>query len=394
MTNSNRIKLTWISFFSYALTGALVIVTGMVMGNIAEYFNLPVSSMSNTFTFLNAGILISIFLNAWLMEIVPLKTQLRFGFVLMILAVAGLMLTHSLALFSAAMFVLGLVSGITMSIGTFLVTQMYEGRQRGSRLLFTDSFFSMAGMIFPMVAAYLLARSIEWYWVYACIGLVYVAIFILTIGCEFPALGKHAAPSDKPVVKEKWGIGVLFLSIAAMCYILGQLGFIAWVPEYVKGMGMDVSAQGKLVSDFWMSYMVGMWAFSFILRFFDLQRILTVLAGLAAVLMYLFITSAADHMAWFIMALGFFSSAIYTTIITLGSQQTKVASPKLVNFVLTCGTIGTMLTFIVTGPIVAHSGPQAALFTANALYAVVFVMCFVLGFVTRHRQHGATAAAH
>lgn len=91
MTNSNRIKLTWISFLSYALTGALVIVTGMVMGNIADYFQLPVSSMSNTFTFLNAGILISIFLNAWLMEIIPLKTQLRFGFILMVLAVAGLM---------------------------------------------------------------------------------------------------------------------------------------------------------------------------------------------------------------------------------------------------------------------------------------------------------------
>jgi len=394
MTNSNRIKLTWISFFSYALTGALVIVTGMVMGDIAKYFDLPVSSMSNTFTFLNAGILISIFLNAWLMEIVPLKTQLRFGFVLMVLAVAALMLSHSLALFSAAMFVLGLVSGITMSIGTFLVTQMYEGRQRGSRLLFTDSFFSMAGMIFPMVAAFLLARSIEWYWVYACIGLVYVAIFVLTIGCEFPALGKHAAPSDKPVVKEKWGIGVLFLSIAALCYILGQLGFISWVPEYAKGLGMDVSGQGKLVSDFWMSYMFGMWAFSFILRFFDLQRILTVLAGMATVLMYLFITSSPDHMAWFILALGFFSSAIYTTIITLGSQQTKVASPKLVNFVLTCGTIGTMLTFVVTGPIVASSGPQAALLTSNGLYAVVFVMCFALGFVSRHRQHSSTASAH
>lgn len=70
-------------------------VTGMVMGNIADYFHLPVSSMSNTFTFLNAGILISIFLNAWLMEIVPLKTQLRFGFILMVLAVAGLMFSHS-----------------------------------------------------------------------------------------------------------------------------------------------------------------------------------------------------------------------------------------------------------------------------------------------------------
>ena len=266
MTNSNRIKLTWISFLSYALTGALVIVTGMVMGNIADYFNLPVSSMSNTFTFLNAGILISIFLNAWLMEIVPLKTQLRFGFLLMVLAVAGLMFSHSLALFSAAMFILGVVSGITMSIGTFLVTQMYEGRQRGSRLLFTDSFFSMAGMIFPMIAAFLLARSIEWYWVYACIGLVYVAIFILTFGCEFPALGKHAPKTDAPVEKEKWGIGVLFLSVAALCYIPGQLGFISWVPEYAKGLGMSLNDAGTLVSNFWMSYMVGMWAFSFILR--------------------------------------------------------------------------------------------------------------------------------
>lgn len=391
MTNSNRIKLTWISFFSYALTGALVIVTGMVMGNIADYFNLPVSSMSNTFTFLNAGILISIFLNAWLMEIVPLKTQLRFGFVLMVLAVAGLMTTHSLALFSAAMFVLGLVSGITMSIGTFLITHMYEGRQRGARLLFTDSFFSMAGMIFPMVAAVLLARSIEWYWVYACIGLVYVAIFILTFGCDFPVLGKKAAPDAQPVVKEKWGIGVLFLSIAALCYILGQLGFISWVPEYAKGLGMSLNDAGKLVSDFWMSYMFGMWAFSFILRFFDLQRILTALAGLATVLIYFFIHGEPQHLAWFILTLGFFSSAIYTSIITLGSLQTKVASPKLVNFVLTCGTIGTMLTFVVTGPIVAHSGPHAALVTANALYAVVFVMCVILGFVSRHRQHGAAS---
>ncbi|KDS04369.1 TsgA protein -like protein [Salmonella enterica subsp. enterica] len=154
---------------------------------------------------------------------------------------------------------------------------------------------------------------------------------------------------------------------------------------------MSLNDAGALVSDFWMSYMFGMWAFSFILRFFDLQRILTVLAGMAAVLMYLFITGTQAHMPWFILTLGFFSSAIYTSIITLGSQQTKVASPKLVNFILTCGTIGTMLTFVVTGPIVAHSGPQAALLTANGLYAVVFVMCFALGFVSRHRQHSAPA---
>ena len=41
MTNSNRIKLTWISFLSYALTGALVIVTGMVMGVTPSPSSMP-----------------------------------------------------------------------------------------------------------------------------------------------------------------------------------------------------------------------------------------------------------------------------------------------------------------------------------------------------------------
>jgi len=390
MNNSNRLMLTWISFFSYALTGALVIVTGMVMGDIAKYFDLPISSMSSTFTFLNTGILLAIFLNAWLMEIISLKRQLIFGFILMVLAVAGLMLSHSLTVFSLCMFVLGIVSGITMSIGTFLITHLYEGRQRGSRLLFTDSFFSMAGMIFPIIAGVLLARQLGWYWVYACIGLLYVAIFILTLFSDFPVLGKKNTAQGEPVTKEKWGVGVLFLSIAAGCYILGQLGFIQWVPEYVtKTFNMDINQAGKLVSDFWTSYMIGMWVFSFVLRFFDLQRIVTVLAGLATIAMYLFVsTDNPAHLTYFILGLGFVSSAIYTTIITLGSLQTKVSSPKLVNFILTCGTVGTMLTFVVTGPIVAHSGAHAALSTANGLYLVVFVMTLLLGFVTKHRSHG------
>jgi len=389
MTNRDRIGLTWISFFSYALTGAVVIVTGMVLENIAAYFQLPVAQMSNTFTFLNAGILAAVFLNAWLMEIVPLKRQLIFGFVLMVLAVLGLMTSHSLNVFSLCMFVLGVVSGITMSIGTFLITHLYEGRQRGSRLLFTDSFFSMAGTIFPIIAAALLARALPWYWVYVCIGVIYVAIFILALCFEFPELGKKAT-NGKPVQKEKWGVGVALLSIAALCYILGQLGFIGWVPQYAtKSMGMDISQAGSLVGNFWTAYMVGMWIFSAILRFFDPQRIVTVLALLATGLMYWFITTTdASMLKWIMLTLGFFSSAIYTTIITLGSLQTKFSSPKLVNFILTCGTVGTMLTFVVTGPIVEKGGAHAALATANGLYAVVFVMCLLLGFVSKHKLHG------
>lgn len=179
------------------------------------------------------------------------------------------------------------------------------------------------------------------------------------------------------------------LALAALCYILGQLGFISWVPEYATArFDMDIQQAGGLVGHFWTAYMIGMWVFSALLRFFDLQRTVTVLAALSALFMYLFIHAGDPALRpWCLLALGFVSSAIYTTIITLGSQQTRVTSPKLVNFILTCGTIGTMLTFVITGPIVARYGVSAALQICNILYVKVFILCLLLGLVSRHRTH-------
>lgn len=387
---NNKLALTWISYLSYALTGALVIVTGIVMGDIAAYFHVPITSMGNTFTFLNAGILVAIFLNAWLMEMISLKRQLVFGFILMLVAISGLVAGSSLVVFSCCVFILGLVSGITMSIGTFLITHLYDGRQRGARLLFTDSFFSMAGTLFPIIAATLLARHYAWYTVYCCIGIIYLAIFLLTLKTEFPVLTRIKA-ADSEVKKEKWGPCVYILALAALCYILGQLGLMAWVPNYAStSLHYQIDQSGQLVSHFWTAYMVGMWVFSFLLRFLDLQKVLVILSGISAVLIYCFThTQQPETLTLIIMALGFFSSAIYTTIITLGSQQTRKASPRLVNFILTCGTIGTMLTFIVTSPLVKLGGPILAINTANALYFAVFVLCIFAGFFSKHRVNSS-----
>ncbi len=157
---------------------------------------------------------------------------------------------------------------------------------------------------------------------------------------------------------------------------------------------MSLGDAGKLVSDFWMSYMIGMWSFSFILRFFDLQRILTVLAGLATVLMYLFINGSPEHMPWFILTTGLL-------------LQRHLHLDHYARFAADAGR------FAEAGELYPHlrhhrhhahfrghrpdCGGQrspAALHTANGLYAVVFVMCFILGFVSRHRQNNAQAASH
>jgi TsgA-like MFS transporter len=386
MKKMNRIGLTWISFFSYAFTGALVVVTGMIMGNIANYFHLTVSQMSNTFTFLNGGILISIFLNSWLIEIISLKKQLILGFVLTIISITGIVLGKNVFLFSMNIFILGLVSGITMSIGTFIITNLYSGSQRSSQLLLTDSFFSMSGMIFPIITAFLLENKIIWYWTYICIGAIYLLIFILTINLNFTQLKTDIKKINN--IKEKWNINVLLLSIAALLYILGQLGFISWVPQYItEYMHVNIKKTGSLVSSFWMSYMIGMWFFSCIIKFFDLNRIFIFLTSISTILMYGFIHSESFLLQkYMIISLGFFSSAIYTIIITLASLQIKEPSPKLINLILLFGTIGTLLTFIVTSPIVERKGLYATLISSNILYGIVFFLSILIYINTKNRK--------
>ncbi|QCI24038.1 MFS transporter TsgA [Buchnera aphidicola (Macrosiphoniella sanborni)] len=378
MNNINRIGLTWISFLSYAFTGGLVVITGMIIGNISDYFNLSVAQMSNTFTFLNAGILISIFLNSWLIEVISLKKQLIFGFILTNLAIIGIVLSNNLFLFSINLFILGLVSGITMSIGTFIITNLYLDSKRSQKLLLTDSFFSMSGMIFPIITAYLLEKKIIWYWNYICIGIIYILIFLLTINLNFEKL-KIDVQNIKET-KEKWNLNVFLLSLSALLYILGQLGFISWVPQYAtKIMNININKTGTLVSSFWMSYMIGMWCFSVLIKFFNLNRVFIFLTGTSTVIMYFFIHSENFiTQQCTIISLGFFSSAIYTIIITLASLQTKNPSPKLINLILLFGTIGTLLTFVITGPIVKYKGLYITLISANILYGIVFFLSLLI----------------
>ena len=384
MINKNYITLTWIAFLSYAFTGALIVVTGSVIGKIAECFQLSITHVSHIFTFLNAGILISTFLNAWLMNIIPLKKQIFTGLIFIILAVLILIYSHHLLLFSLSMFLLGTISGITMSIGTFLITTLYQGSQRAALLLFTDSFFSMSGMLLPILTSIILENKIRWYWIYAIISIIYIFISLLTLYADFPNLKTYHQKKTMQK-KDRYSISVFLLSLSALCYILGQLGFISWIPEFATQIiGTNIINAGKLVSHFWMAYMIGMWFFSCILKFFDLQKMTSFLTGISCLLMYLFIHNTNYHyLKWIIILLGFFSSAIYTLIITLASLQTKHASPKIINFILTSGTIGTLLTFIITGPIISKYGILSALITSNILYVIVFILSLILRFINR-----------
>jgi len=396
VSSKDRWQLTALSFLSYMLTGGLVVLTGMVIVPVSKYFNVDVSEAGDIFTWMNLGILIAIISNSALMDIIPLKRQILISVILALIAFMGLTWMHSLIFFCVLMFLFGLVSGITMSIATYLIAHLYMGKNRGMMLLLTDSFFSLAGITFPLIAGFILDHGVTWYWVYIMVLVVGIGVFILSLGVKFPSPADYHETHNKPLFQrlrtdiKHWGVAVYAACLGCMFCILGQLCLVFWIPDYVASrFHVSSDASSVPLSSFWIGMWIGLYLCSILVKRIPMTIFLALIALGSTIACFILRHATSVHQLsidCFIM--GLFAAGIYYTLITLVSLQVKVPSPLLVNFALASGTVGTFLTPMVSAKAVSIGGPMAALTVGNIFYLLVFVVTIIVALTSNHNVHG------
>jgi TsgA-like MFS transporter len=369
--------------------GALVTITGLIIHNLSNHFKIPISQASNIFNFLNIGILISIFLSSWSIEIFSLKNHFNFGFALIILSNLINIFSKNSIMFAYSIFIFGLVGGMTLSIGTFLITYLYENQERTRKMLLADSFFSISGILFPIIYTFILFYKIQWNYLYCIISLIYIIIFILSQRVNFIQCTPSSNQNSTINIKKCFNIQTILLYISALLYILAQISLISWIPEYtIQNIHINIKESSHMISSFWTNYMIGMWFFSYFLKFFNLKKIIIYLSGLSTIIIFLFLQNNHYLLLLFLLSLlGFISSSIYSMIITLASMQTKKPSAKIINFTLVFGTIGTFLTFIITSPIIQNYGIKSSLILSNTLYLIVFIIFIIFYNISKKKKY-------
>lgn len=389
-------RLTALSFFCYLLTGGIIVLTGMIIKPLSNYFNIDISVVGGVFTWMNLGILVAIAGNSFLMDIIPLKRQIFIGTILLVAIFIGLIFVKSIFTFCVLMFFLGLVGGIGMSIATYLIACMYEGKNRGMMLLLTDSFFSLAGIAFPLIAGFMLNKEMPWYMVYIMVLIPGIIVFLLSLGVHFPSPAEIQQIKETQRITQRvmteiknWGIAVYLLFIGCLLYILGQLCFVFWIPQYAEStFGATPAIAAKPLSFFWIGMWIGLYVSSLLVKYFPMHIFVTIISICTTGLFFLLRKATTIDMLTFeCLIMGLFSSGIYYTLITLTSLQVRIPSPLLVNFALTFGTVGTFLTTIVTSKAVSIGGPAAALTVGNFCYLLVSLIAFMVIFTTKHNEH-------
>ena len=149
---------------------------------------------------------------------------------------------------------------------------------------------------------------------------------------------------------------------------------------------MDAVTAARHVSFYWGGAMVGRFAGSLVLRYFDAGKLLAVFASLAALLVATALASTGTLATWSLLAVGLCNSIMFPTIFTLAvdglGKLTSRASSLLVMAV-----VGGAVIPVLFGLVADHFSLQAAL--------VLPVLCYgyVLFYGLRGSRHAAEKVA-
>ncbi len=394
---TNEKLLTWVCYLCYFFTGSLVTVTGVVLAPIATFYNCRPGDIAYIFTVQNAPMFIIIIVGGFLIKSVSLKKLFLIGIIVEFAGLAFLQifldLTFSFVLF---MGIVGFTGGIFMCLASFLIVRLYANPEmRSTRLVMADFFFSLSGVIVPLIASQLLQHNVFWLVIYYLITIVGVLILFMVSASKFPDIVAETQ-TNKDLYNEKWGISVFLISLACFFFIMGELVFAQWLPLYLQQyLKLSIAQSGEFASLFWLFMAIGLFVGRFVMRKFNLAPFIIGCFALSTI--FLIILSIVPHTGIVMIAIalcGFFNSVVYACMLAYGSLQVKVAPPTIIAFILGCGTLGTMCSSPVSGFIANNVSIHAALNSSWIFYIIGFIV-FIIAFSTSKAEkiHGPIKGA-
>ncbi|MCX5773987.1 MAG: MFS transporter TsgA [Fusobacteria bacterium] len=407
-TPGNKKLLTWICYLSYFFTGTLIADLGNLMVPVSNYYHVPIGDMGYIFTYSNLGMWIMIFVSGFLLRSFTIKNILIVASIIVIVMICVLSGDNIPLTFKVAMFLVGAIGGIFMAVSTFMIVQLYvKPKERGTQVIFTDAFFSLALFVIPLVFGALLAHNVFWMAIFFFIALLGLLMIVLTVIAKFDVfksvLVNKNAPKTLKTDKEKWGIAIYLAALAAFLFILAELMWLVNIIPYYETALHWNAAQAALPSSLeGLAQIIALFLSPFYTKIFRLNRMIILCSALSIIFLAVSVTSHDFLIVCISMfLLGIFNATVYAAILAFGTLQVKNTPPFLMTGLLFCGTTGTMLSTPFGSYLTNMFGTNVAAGLHNVLIwsVILYILCLITMLFASatnrmYKIHGAHAEMH
>jgi TsgA-like MFS transporter len=209
---------------------------GVIIGPLSTHLKIPVTDTAALFSYLTGGTFVGTFISMLVYQRFSIAIIFRFAYSTLVSMLTALVIfdVDNSSVFSAMLFILGICCGVGLSGGAVLISNIYaDDQKRASAFLATDCSFSLAGYLFPTLAAALGAAGYMWSLGYGSVGVLALLVLVGTVFIRFPDTVQHHDKQTEHTTSI-WTTRVFLISIALCVYLISQTSFLTWAPQYLQ----------------------------------------------------------------------------------------------------------------------------------------------------------------
>jgi TsgA-like MFS transporter len=376
----NQYRITLVSFLAYFIMSGMLSPIGIVSGPMAEYFDLPVTEITNKFSWLTLGILIGSGFALVAFDVLTIKILMLIVYGVLSVSLFSMLVSPSLDIVGLALGAIGVGCGIDLAGAATIISSTYDENSRASMLVITDGCFSVAGIVVSYIAIYLIGQQFHWAGPYGFVGLIAVLVFGLSLLSKFPEY-KPEVSVEQTQQSSVWPISVWLCIGGLFLYTLGQYSLLWWLPNYAEtALGVEPGKAGEMVGQFWSGMFVAQifvawWVFKIgVKRLVIIGAIATTLGSIP-----LWLVTDIDHLVALAFVWGLANLGLLKIMISFGSLMIPNPPPRLISAFLFGATSGTAVSPFVTSQIVELFSNDTVLQFGTACYVLLTILVLLAG---------------
>lgn len=367
-------RVTIVAYAIFCFNGIFNLLPGVLVIEIAKSFRVDTHVIGYLYSLFVVGNVLAVQINGRILERLNIQKELFAAMGLILTGVLGITTCKWLPLFALFILLCGIGGGLFNSIGNYLIVNLYEAKERSSKLNLLHFTFSVGAIVSPLFSGSLLNGGIPWQYIYRYTLVLLLFLAILVFGT--PIQVKKRTGTENKMGKEVWNPAVYAIALGLFCYMIAEQSFVFWGNTYfIEGLSFSMTQASLLVSLFWLCMAVGRGSSGVIIKYVPVERYILVCSCFGFIsFIGLLCSNTFGGVVASVSFMGLSFSGLYASILSYGTLQLKFPSAKLVSLYITFGCLGGVLSTPFSSFVKAYLGLRPSLMISAVFMALVFLL--------------------
>ncbi len=372
MTNERR--LTGLAYACLLMFGLHAGWIGPFLAQISHSLFIPIDDAGLVISAASAGYFVALLVvgslsHRWSAQKILVLAMLLFG-----AGLIGLALASGLPSLLGAGVLVGIGNGAIDVAANAMVVDLNRERLAAA-LNYLHMLFGVGALMGPLIVGFALARTIPYWWIFACGGLACWMVAISLFASPAVEVRVPATPGNfltllaRPLI---WALGgMLFL------YVGGEMGIGAWLFLYLRtaaALGATIASWG--VSFYWLGLIAGRIAGGRLAHRIAVREVTIFASILSAVALVGLIAAPMAHAlaAAMVFLIGFGYGPIFPNMIAVGATRFPSQVGRMSSIVIAGGALGGVFVPWLMGRAMANSTARSSMEFALGVTVVMALL--------------------